>query len=130
MSSRPLFKPHAVIVNGDMSGDITSQVTVIQTLSMMSYSLSWVGTSPVGTAEVQVSNDYALGATGAVVNAGTWNTINLQYQGNAVSTIPITGNVDHAFIDIDELGAFAVRLKFTHTSGTGTLQVVFNAKVS
>lgn len=91
---------------------------------MISYALSWAGTSPVGAASVQVSNDYSVNTAGIVVNAGTWTTLTL----SAPTTI--SGNTGNGFIDVDATAAYAMRLIYTATSGTGTLQVVANAKVS
>lgn len=130
MSSRPIFSPAPVITNGNMSGSLTSKVTVIQNISMVSYGLSWTGSSPVGTAQVQVSNDYATNAAGQVSNAGTWTTLVLSVSGTPSSTIPISGSPGTAFIDIDGLAAYAIRLVYTFTSGTGSLQAIINGKVS
>lgn len=130
MSIRPEIKPYPVILNGSMAGNITSSVTIIQKLSMISYGLSWIGTTPVGTIQVQVSNDYSIDATGETANAGTWNAITFSSAGLLVSSIPITGNTGNGFIDIDQIAAYAIRVVYTRTSGTGTLQCVLNAKVA
>lgn len=130
MSIRPEIKPYPVILNGSMAGNITSSVTIIQKLSMISYGLSWAGTTPIGTIQVQVSNDYSIDATGETANAGTWNAITFSSAGLLVSSIPITGNTGNGFIDIDQIAAYAIRVVYTRTSGTGTLQCVLNAKVA
>lgn len=123
MSSRPLFKPHSVITDGDMSGDLTSEVTIIQMLSMASYSVKWVGTAPVGVITVEVSNDYSQNSDGSVRNAGTWNTLVL------TQTCAVIGNADNGYIDIESHAGYAIRLKYTRTSGTGTMNVVISGKV-
>lgn len=129
MSSRPLIKPHTVISDGNMaSASITSDVTIIQQLSMISYGYSWSGSSPVGTIAIQVSNDYAIDPGGTVSNAGTWTPLDLAYNGSIVSTVPVTGNTGNGLIDI-ETGAYAIRTVYTRTSGTGTLQGKLSAKV-
>jgi hypothetical protein len=130
MSFRPQLTPFQVITNGDMSGNLTSLVTVIQKISMLSYSYSWSGTSPVGAVSVQVSNDYTLDATGKVLNAGTWNTITFESGGNSVTSVVISGNTGVGFIDIFQTGAFAIRTLYTYTSGVGNLQAWINGKVS
>lgn len=129
MSSRPLVKPHAVITDGDMStASITSDVTIIQMLSSISYGYSWTGSTPVGTLKIQVSNDYSVDAGGTVLNAGTWSTLDLVYGGTIVSSIPVTGNTGNGLIDI-ETGAYAIRTVYTKSSGTGTLQCKITCKV-
>lgn len=130
MSTRSNLRPQPVIVNGSMAGNLISAPTVLQSLSGCSYSASWVGTAPVGTLSVQVSNDYSLTATGQVNNPGTWNTLTLSVAGALATTIPVTGSPGNDFIDILKTEAYAIRLIYTATSGTGTMQAIFNGKVS
>lgn len=138
MSSRPQFNPTIVVSpvaspkapTGDMSGNITSLPTIVQKLSMISYAVKWVGTTPVGTISVQVSNDYSQNADGTVLNAGTWNTITFEYNGATATTVPVSGNTGNGFIDIDATAAYAIRLIYTRASGTGAMTVVVNGKVA
>lgn len=131
MANRPMFKPAVVVSAGDMSGNITSLPTIIQQLSMVSYAVSWAGVAPVGTVSIEASNDYSLNPDGTVANAGIWNPIPFLLDGSSVVTaIPITGNSGNGFIDIDQHGAYALRLTYAATSGTGQLQVVINGKVA
>jgi len=129
LSSRPLLQPTYVIggnsgISGDMSANITSLVTIISNISMMSYSYSWSGVSPIGSVSVQVSNDYTQNSDGSVNNAGTWNTLPL-------STTPvITGNTGTGAIDFDQLGFYAIRTVYTVSSGTGTLTCQYKGKVA
>jgi hypothetical protein len=124
MSSRPQFDPYPVITNGDMSGNLTSKVTVVQKLSLVSYACSWAGSSPVGAVSVQVSNDYKQNAAGAVINAGTWNTLPLS------APTGVSGNTGNGFIDLDANAGYAMRLIYLAGSGTGLLNVIVTAKVA
>lgn len=130
MSSRTTLRPYSVITSGSMAADITSSVTVLQSLSRVSYAVSWSGTTPVGTLAVQVSNDYALNSTGGVANSGTWTSVELTLAGVPVSSIPVTGNTGTGFINVDGIAAYAVRLFYDAASGTGTLNATINGKVS
>ncbi len=132
MSSRPRISKYPVLVNGNMaSASLTSSVTIILDLTQIGYSLSWSGSTPIGTVAVQVSNDYALSSDGrTVTNAGTWTAMTVNYAGNPVQSVPVTGNTGTGFIDIGSTGAYAIRLVYTKTSGTGTLQAIINAKVA
>lgn len=131
MASRPFIKPYHVIVNGDMSqASITSSATILQELTLVGYGLSWAGSSPVGTISVQISNDYALNPNGSIANAGTWTTMTIQYNGAAVTSVPVTGSTGTGFIDIDAISAYAMRIVYTKASGTGSLQAYVNAKVA
>ncbi len=124
MASRPILSPFSVITNGNMAGSLTSAVTVIQNVSMVGYTISWAGSSPVGTMSVEVSNDYSQNADGTVRNAGHWVALTLS-GGTSVS-----GSTGTGFIDIDAVSAYAIRLIYTRSSGTGTMQAVINGKVA
>jgi hypothetical protein len=123
MSSRPMKAPFPVILNGDMSGTVTSLVTVLQNMSMLSYDISWSGTGTMGTFDVQVSNSYSENADGTVRNPGNWTSLPLSHP-----TIVATDS-GFGFIDIEALGAFAARLVYTPTAGTGLLQAILIGKV-
>ena len=124
MSSRPQFSPFSVITNGDMSGNITSKVTIIQKLSLASYSIVWAGASPVGNIVVEVSNDFSENVDGSVKNPGTWNALPLD-----VAT-PVSGNIGNGFVDIDAQAGYALRIRYAFTSGIGSMNVVVAGKVA
>lgn len=131
MSSRPQAAPYPVIggtspnpVSGDMSSNIISKPTIIQKLTMIGYDISWVGTAPIGVMSVQVSNTYSENADGTVRNAGNWTTLTLS------APTPVSGATGNGFIDVDATGAYAIRLVYTRTSGTGLMTAVLCAKVS
>lgn len=124
MSSRTQLNPYSVITNGSMAGNITSSVTITQKLSLVSYAVSWTGTAPVGAMSVQVSNDYSLYPNGLVNNAGTWNTLPLS------ASTAVSGGTGNGFIDIDANAGYALRLVYTRTSGTGTMNATVTGKVA
>lgn len=123
-ASRPILTPFPVIVNGDMSGNITSNPTVITNLSMISYDISWSGSSPVGVISIEVSNTYSKNADGSTRNAGNWTPITLS------SSTNISGSTGNGAIDIDATAFYAIRLVYTRTSGSGSLNVMVNGKVA
>jgi hypothetical protein len=125
MSSRPLIKPFQVITNGSMSSSIISDVTIIDNISVISYDISWSGTSPVGTMSVQVSNTYRENSNStAVAIAGDWTSLPLS------STPSIASNSGNGAIDIDVTGFNAIRLVYNFISGTGTMNAWLSAKVT
>ncbi len=140
MSSRPQLDPYTVYPNADaspantssMAASFTSQPTIVQKLSQISYSCSWTGTSPVGSISVQGSDDYSIkpGGANAVQNPGTWNNLVLSYNSGTTTSIPISGNSGNGLIDIAATGIYALRLVYTATSGTGNMNVIVTAKVS
>ena len=107
-----------------MSGNLTSKVTVIQKLSLISYAISWAGTSPVGLMVVEVSNDFAQASDGSVQVPGTWTALPLS------SPPSVVNNSDNGFIDIDANAGYALRIRYVRTSGTGTINVIISAKVA
>ncbi len=125
MSSRPQFDPHSVITNVSMGASITSEVTIVNKLSMISYDISWTGGStPIGVMSVQVSNTYSKNANGSVRDAGNWTTLTLS------STTNVSGNTGNGFIDVDATGAYAIRLVYTRSSGSGVMHATISAKVA
>lgn len=124
MSSRPDFGPEPVIIDGDASADIVSRVSIIKKISMLSYDISWAGTTPVGTLSVEVSNTYSQNSDGSVRNPGSWTALPLS------TSTDVSGDTGTGFIDIDALGAYAIRLRYTFTSGTGLIQATIAGKVS
>lgn len=133
MSSRPLIRPEAVL-NADtgksMAGNLTSKVTIANNLSHVSYGVSWSGSTPIGAISVQVSNDYSQNEDGSVKNAGTWNTLTFSVGGSPTTSIPVSGNTGNGMIDIVDTAVYALRLVYTATSGTGTLNAILCAKVA
>ena len=107
-------------------------MTVVQNLSMVSYDVSFTG-SPVGTLSVQVSNTYSQNADGTVRNPGNW--VNLPLAGGTGTTvtagaITIGAGITNGFIDIDQIGSYAMRLVYMATSGSGTMSATINGKVA
>lgn len=129
MSDRPYVKPNPVLTNGDMSGNLTSSPSALAQKSMVSYGVSWVGSSPEGTISIQCSNDYSQNSNGSTLNAGTWSTMTVLYNGALVTTVPVSGNTGSGMIDITATSVYATRLIYTAGSGTGTMQVLLTAKV-
>lgn len=134
MASRPLLKPFSVFnttTGTSMAASLTSLVSILDNMSMVSYSIVWSGGStPIGTISVQVSNDYAQDASGTVTNAGTWNTLPFTSNGSIVTSFAVSGNSGNGFIDITGTAAHAIRLVYTRTSGSGTLAAVVVGKVA
>lgn len=133
MSIRSELRPYQVIDDGNMADDVTSDVTVIQKISLISYTVSWSGSSPSGTLAIQISNDYKLGPDGSVSNAGNWSSVPFNGSGAATPalTLSVSGNTGTANLStVHSNSAYAVRLFYDRTSGTGTLQAHICGKVA
>ncbi len=131
MSTRTVLRPHPVIVAGDMSAStITSEVTAVQGLSNFSYDVSWVGTSPVGTLALQVSNTFTVASNGGAGTTGTWTTVPMDVNGAYATSAAISGNTGNGFIDVTLHAGYAARLVYTKGSGVGTLSATISGKVA
>lgn len=126
MASRPVFPTYSVITNQSMATQVISAVTIINNLSMISYDISWAGGSgaTAGSFAVQVSNTYSQNADGSVRNVGNWTSL--------ILSLPpiVTTASGNGFIDVDANAAYAMRLVYTPTGGTGTLNATLAAKVA
>jgi hypothetical protein len=129
MSNRPLIAPNLnkPIVNAvSMAADVTSPATIIQRLPGISYDISWIGT-PTGTFTVEVSNTYSQDAEGNPANPGNWSILP---PSAFIGIIPApAGASGNGFIDVVGTEAYAIRLVYHRTGGTGSLTVVVAAKV-
>lgn len=98
-----------LVVSGDMSGDVTSPSTDILNMDRVGYQISWSGT-PTGDFSVEVSNDNS-----------TWIALTLS------AVVAAAGSADDAFIDVETASKY-IRLKYTASSGTGSLNVHITGK--
>lgn len=130
MSTRTRIAPYKVINNGDMSADITSAVTILQSISGMSYAIVWSGSTPVGNLSFEVSNDYSVDPSGKVNNPGTWNVAPVSVGGTTTTTIPISGNSGNGYIEILGTEAYASRIVYAAGSGTGSMTATVVGKVA
>lgn len=131
MSLRPRILQEQVITNGDMSGSIPSLITILGGCSIGSYQFIWAGSTPVGTIQIEVSNDYTIYPNGTVNNVGHWNPIYFSLNGGAtaVNSIPVSGNTGMGYISWADK-PFAIKAIYTPGSGTGTLQAFANLGVT
>lgn len=122
MSTRNNLKPFSVIEDASMGANVISDVTVINYATGVGYDIAWTGT-PVGTFSVEVSNTYSVDAQGNQKNAGNWTPLTLS------APIAAAGTADNAFINLAGLECYAIRLKYTRSGGSGTLNAVVSGKV-
>ena len=124
MSKKSNLKRFQTITSGDMSlSSLTSSVTSIEFLDNVGFQLNFTG-SPVGTFSIQVCMDYDADNR----NAGTWTKVSVQLGATAYTDIPASLG-SPIFIDLNQLAAPFVRLVYTKTSGTGTLNAFVCGKV-
>jgi len=128
MSTRTVLRPYTSSLN--MASTVNTSATVLQGLSMVSYAIAWTGTSPTGTLALEISNDYALDPNGQIANAGTWNIAPINVNGALQTSVSISGNSGNGFFDVTATGAYACRLLYTASGGTGTMTITVAGKVA
>lgn len=131
MSTRTRLAPETVLSAGDMSAtSVSTKSTVLNSLTCLSYEVTWAGATPIGTLTLEVSNSYALNPAGGVATTGTWTTVPMDVGGAYATSIPITGNTGNGFIDVTLQAGYAARLTYTKSSGTGAINAVIAGKVA
>lgn len=106
-----------MIEDGDMSGNITSSVTNVENLDIAGILVEWSSSSINGVLTVEARHqkkDKAEQATWYELDFGT--AINID-----------TDNSFHQLV-LNELPFTDIRIKYTSTSGTGTLNATLTAK--
>ncbi len=120
-STKRVLEKAQLLTAEDMSVDITSPVFICRFLDNVGIQLDWTG-APVGTFAVQTSTDHEEDNQGNVSVAGNWITIPLS------ATITASGSPDDAKIAINQIDGAYLRLVYTATSGTGSLNMFINGK--
>ena len=110
MARKNIVKPYQVVTSGDMSSDVTSDATNIQFLDAVAYQLIWTGT-PTGSFSVQ-----------GTVDGTNWDDLTLS------TNISAAGSGDTALVSLSDLPFKQIRVKYTASSGSGTLDVHVMAK--
>lgn len=90
---------------------VTSNTTNVTYGDNIGIAVNWTGTSPVGTLDIQVSND-----------GTTWLSLDFG------AAIAISGNTGNHLLNIKQLPYAQIRAVYTKTSGTGTLFASLTSK--
>ena len=109
-----------IITAGDMSADITGPATNISYLDNVAIQLNFTGT-PTGTFSIQGSLDHKE-YNGQIVNAG--NFVPLTFS----STLAASGAAGQILLDLNQLSFPYIRIVYTRTSGSGSLDAYISAK--
>jgi len=120
MSNNVIF-PKPLITATSMGASITSNAVRTLFQDNIGFQLVWTGT-PTGSFDVQISMDHEEDSFGTVLTAGTWTSLTLS------PTISAAGAADNAYIDLNQLSCPFVRVVYTRSSGTGTLNAYVTAK--
>ena len=121
-STKNVLRKWDAIVAGSMATNITSPVTNVQFLDNICIQLNFTGT-PTGTFSVEVSVDHEQDSQGAVTQAGNWVALPLE------PTPVAAGSADQIILDLNQISQPWIRVIYTATSGTGSLDMIISAKM-
>lgn len=119
--SKRTLPSYKLVAAGDMSASITSLATNIQQVDNVGIQLNFTG-SPTGTFSVQVSADHTEDVNKNVIVAGHWESLTLS------PTPTASGTSGDIYIDLNQLSAPWVRIVYTRSSGTGSLDAYVTGK--
>jgi hypothetical protein len=105
---------------------VVSSVTFLQHARILSYQLI-ANSSLDGSWKIEVSNDYSGaggGADGQPPNAGTWTDITSAFSPSIATVAHGTAATQNQYVQCNPLGARCVRVTFTATAGSGTVQAI------
>lgn len=102
----------------DISTTQTSPATDIAYLDNAGIVITWSGTSPVGTIDIECANP------APTEHEADWTWVPLNFG----SVISVSGNTGLHTITMNQLPFTKIRLIYTATSGTGTLTAMLSVK--
>ena len=120
MGRKNVVKSHKMFDSGNIAGNITSSQTSVLNIDTASIHLVWAGTAPDGVITVEATNSNPDANTPATV----WHELDFG------SAIEISGNSGEHTLLFNELPFNAIRIVFTSTSGTGSLDATITAKTT
>jgi len=112
-----------IVSAASMAADVTSSVTNIQFLDNIGIQVNVLSGTPTGTLQVQVSADHEQDTEGNVIVAGNW--VDLVPAQQAITA----GAPAQTYFDLNQLSAPWIRLKYNHTSGSGSMDAFITAKM-
>lgn len=116
-----LLKPFKLLSATSMGANITSAAVEIALQDNIGIQLHWTGT-PSGTFDVQISADHLQDMEGNIQVPGNWVSLALS------PAIIASGAADDAYIDLNQMSARYVRLVYTRSAGTGSLDCTVMGK--
>jgi hypothetical protein len=115
MSGRKNRLKYQNFTSASMATSLTSPVTSVEFLDNIGIQLNFTTADAVGAFAVEISADYQQDTEGNVTNAGNWIPLTLSPSPAAA------GASSQIYIDITQTSSPWMRVTYTRTSGTGTL---------
>lgn len=123
MAQKQRIRSYKISSAVSLATSVTSSPTNIEGVDNVGYQINFTGT-PTGTFTVEVSADYQPGTSPheEPINAGNWIALPIS------PAVTASGAAGSAYIDLNQLSAPWIRIVYTRTSGTGSLDVYVTAK--
>ena len=110
MSQKAVIKPYAVLTAGDMSGNLTTLATNVESSDNIGYQIVYSG-SPTGVFNIE-----------GTIDGLHWTALTFSSQ-------PTTANAPTGTLfNLNQLPYLQTRLSYTATSGSGSLTVYVMSK--
>lgn len=119
---------YEILTGANAAGNLVSAVTNIQRLDNVGIQVHVASGTPTGTVQVQISADYEQDTEGNVLVVGNW--INLKQPDNTtlVAQVITAGSPAQTYFDLTQLSCPWIRITYTASSGSGTLNAFITAK--
>lgn len=118
MSRKNVLAPTTALASAQSLGaSFNTNATIIDYMDNCSYQINATTSDAVGTFKVQASLDYEAG--NSLNNARTGNWVDLTLSG----TPSLSSANDNIIINLNQVPFRAIRLVYTRTSGTGTVDI-------
>jgi hypothetical protein len=116
MALKNIIKPYHLMVDGDMSGNLTSALVDVTYTDNVGIQLNFTGT-PTGVFAVEGSVDYD-----DHLQTGNWSELTFSTTPSAV------GAADVHLLNLNQLPYKKIRVTYTESSGSGTLNIYVMSK--
>lgn len=110
MALKNIIKPHHLMVDGDMSGNLTSDAVDVTYTDNVGFQLTFTG-SPTGEFSCE-----------GTIDEVSWSALTFS------STPQATGSGDTHLLNVNQIPYKKLRVVYARTSGTGTLNVYVMSK--
>src|SRR5271165_1690915 len=116
-----------VLTAQDMSISFNTNALSVEQSDVIGLQANYSG-APVGTLQIQASIDHAQDRFGNVTNPGNWVALYVSVNGALTNSMPIPADSSPILMDLFGLSVPYIRLAYTATSGSGSMDVYMTYK--
>jgi hypothetical protein len=114
-----------LVTSGSLGASSVSEETILKDYDELMLEFEWsAGSTPVGNLSIEVCSDLGSGAR------TTWNTLEVTntLDGTTSSNMAVSGNSGKHVVNFESAPFGILRIRYTRTSGSGTLNVWVSGK--